>query len=328
MKTRLPATWKTLGLLACTLALAASLHAQSSVKVITTDPTALEGTSTGSFTLIRTGDTNSDLAVNVSLSGTASNGVDYTAISSPIVIPAGYLAVDVLVQPIIDTAVRGNKTVILSLQSGDSYTLAGRGYGTVKIVDDVFDVPPPTVTLTSPADGSVFTTPAVVTLSADVDSELPIQRVGFYVDDRLVSTVTNTPYTYTWSSSDNGKHTVFARAVDEADKAGVSDTAHVTLSATPVVTLVSEFGNEVYDDQQVPLEAVIGDPNETIQSVSFYVNKKLVGTVTTAPFVFYWSDNTDGTFNLTAIATDANTGKTGTSAKVAVTVIPQVVGGD
>jgi hypothetical protein len=327
MNTRHLAHWRKFSLVVCAFALNVSVHAQS-VKIIASDPVALEGTSTASFTLIRADDatTNSDLAVNLDISGTASNGVDYTAISSPVTIPAGYLAVDVLVQPILDTVNRGNKTVILTLDTNSgTYAVTGSGHATVKIVDDVFDVPPPTVTLTSPGESNVFTIPATITLAANVDCELPILRVGFYQDDKLLATVTNAPYTYVWTSSDTGKHTLFARAVDEANKAGVSDTVEVTLSATPIVTVV--VPSSIFADQNYPVQAQIGDPNEPISSVSFYINNKLVGTVTSAPFIYYWNDNTTGTFNLKAVATDANTGLTGTSAKVSVTVEPFNGGG-
>src|SRR5580704_16920349 len=223
-----PPNWKIFGPFVSVFALNASVHAQS-VKIIASDPVALEGTSTASFTLIRPdGDTNSDLAVNLDFSGTASNGVDYATISSPVTIPAGYLAVDVLVQPIIDTVNRGNKTVVLTIDTNSgTYSVTGSGHATVKIVDDVFDVPPPTVTLTSPGESNVFTSPATVTLSADVDCELPILRVVFYQDDQLLATLTNAPYTYVWTNPGNGKHKSFARAIDEANKAGVSDTVQI-----------------------------------------------------------------------------------------------------
>lgn len=329
MKTRRLAPLKTLGLLAFSLALNAGLHAQT-VRIIASDPVALEGTSTAAFTLIRdVNDTNSDLAVNLDISGTASNGVDYATIASPITIPAGFLAVDVLVQPIVDTVNRGNKTVVLTLDtSSGAYAVTGSGYATVKIVDDVFDVPPPTVTLTSPGESNVFTSPAAITLSANVDCELPILRVGFYQDDQLLVTLTNTPYTFVWTNPGNGKHTLFARAVDEDNKAGVSDTVEVTVSATPVVTVVSLAGTNVFANQQIPLQANIGDPNEPISSVSFYVNNKLAGTVTNAPFILNWGDNTVGTYSIKAVATDANTGLTGTSPKLSVTVVPFIGGGN
>jgi len=320
MNTRPFSSRRALGLLACTLALASSSYAQT-VKILATDPVALEGTSTASFTLVRTGDSSSDLSVNLTISGTASNGVDYVAIASPVTIPAGYLAVDVPIQPILDTVNRGNKTVVLTLDGSSAYTVKGKGYATVKIVDDVFNVAPPEVTLTSPADGSVYTAPASITLSADVDCELPITRVGFYEDDKLLVTLTNAPYTYVWTNVDNGKHTIFARAVDEADKAGVSEVSHVTVSATPVVTVVSLVGNSVFVGQEIPLQAQIGDTNESISTVAFYINGKLAGKVTSAPFIYNWSDVTIGTNSIYAVATDANTSKKGTSPTISVVVV-------
>src|SRR6266480_3308451 len=84
------------------------------VQLLATDPTALEGASTGAFTLIRSRDTNADLAVNYLIKGTASNGVDYVLLPSSATIPAGFLAADIVVQPIVDPMNRGNKTVVLN----------------------------------------------------------------------------------------------------------------------------------------------------------------------------------------------------------------------
>src|SRR5579863_10363292 len=111
--------WKAWGLVASTLAFGASLHAGDSpsdpsglplVVIMATDPTALEGTSSGAFTLLRYGPTTNDLKVNLAISGTASNGVDYAQTTNEITIPTGSLAVDIPINPIIDTVKRGNKT--------------------------------------------------------------------------------------------------------------------------------------------------------------------------------------------------------------------------
>ena len=59
------------------------------VNLIAPDPAALEGTSTASFTLVRQGPTASPLDVHLKIAGTATNGFDYQAISSPVTIPAG-----------------------------------------------------------------------------------------------------------------------------------------------------------------------------------------------------------------------------------------------
>src|SRR5437763_13419345 len=72
------------------------------VMVVAPDPTAFVGTSSGAFTLIRSGPTNDALQVAVRLSGSASNGVDYASIADLISIPAGALATDVKVDPLLD----------------------------------------------------------------------------------------------------------------------------------------------------------------------------------------------------------------------------------
>jgi len=322
--------YKMVGLFTCTLALAAGLQAQSVSPVVVlraTDPTALEGTSTGAFTLIRYGDTNSTLSVNVEIAGTAVNGVDYSAISSGLTLPAGYYAVDVPVLPLLDTTNRGNKTVVLTLQPNAAYRVAGSGKATVKIVDDIFNIPPPTVAITSPTDGSVVTAPAMLTLEATVsDPELPVQSVSFYVDDAFVGRVTNSPYTLTVKATHPGLYAVFSRAVDEFGKSAVSEPVHVTVSAAPVVTLLTPGGTNYDAGQFVILDAQIGDPNEPIKSVTFYLNSKVLGTVTNAPYTWTWNTTVAGTNVVQAVAVDANTGKKGDSAKVDVVVLPFVGG--
>src|SRR5579859_3119035 len=107
-----------LAAVACAFAFAANIHADSdddhdghhrghlnfdttlpTVSILATDPTALEGTSTGAFTLLRFGPTNVDVSVDLAITGSASNGVDYATISTPVVVPAGTLAVDIPVTP-------------------------------------------------------------------------------------------------------------------------------------------------------------------------------------------------------------------------------------
>ncbi len=317
--------WKTLGLAACALVLAAQLQAQDAptpVRLVATDPSALAGTTGGAFTLIRYGDTNNSLSVTVDISGTAANGVDYGAIANVITLPPGYYAVDIPVQPIVDTVNRGNKTVVLTLETNDAYRIRGNPKATVKIVDDIFDIPPPTVSLSSPSEGDVFTTPATVTVSADVsDPDLAIASVSFFENDTLIGRVTNSPYSLVWTKSQAGKYALFARAEDQFGKSAVSVPVHVTLSATPVVTLTTDAPSYSIG-QTVTLLAQIGDPNEAIKSVSFSVNNKVIGTVTSPPFTLSWLATTRGTFTNSAVAVDQNTGKKGSSAKVLVTVTP------
>src|SRR6185369_11248390 len=63
-------------------------------------PSIAENGTAGAFYFSRTGSTASSLAVNYTMSGTASNGVDYLTLSGVATIPAGSNGVDVVVTPI------------------------------------------------------------------------------------------------------------------------------------------------------------------------------------------------------------------------------------
>jgi hypothetical protein len=319
-----------LGFLACALVLGTGLRVQAAantVSLFASDPVALEGTSTGAFTLIRTGDTNDALTVTVAISGTASNGIDYSTISSNLVIPVGFYSLDVTVQPILDTARRGNKTVVLTLETNAAYAIERYPRAEVRIIDDVFDIPPPTISLTNPISGAVFTAPAKVTIDASLsDPNIPIKSISFFANDFLVGTVTNTPYSLVVSNLHAGNYGLFARAEDIYGVSAVSAVVNITVSDVPVVTLTSPDGTSASVGFIVALDATIGDPNESISSVSFYSGTKLLGTVTNAPFDFNWQTTTTGTYELHAVATDKNTHKQGTSNTVKFVVTPTVGG--
>ena len=107
------------------------------VRVDASDLEAAEpGTDRGEFTFTRFGTTNTPLEVFFTISGTASNGVDYVALPNSFVIPAGSLAATLPVVPLDDPLVEGSEQVTLSLASHPSYTLATPTTATVTILDD------------------------------------------------------------------------------------------------------------------------------------------------------------------------------------------------
>lgn len=116
------------------------------VTVVATDPDAAEaGLDPGSFTISRTGSTTAALSVSVALSGTATNGSDYTTLSSPVTIPAGSASAVVTVTPIDDTTVESNETVVLTLSANAAYTVGAPSSATVTIVSN--DTASPTADL-------------------------------------------------------------------------------------------------------------------------------------------------------------------------------------
>jgi N-acetylneuraminic acid mutarotase len=100
---------------------------------------ATEGGANGSFAISRAGSTAFPLPVNFSISGSAVNGTDYNAISSPVTIPAGSSSVVVTIKTINDTTVEGSESVSLSITPDSTYAIA-QSPATVFITDN--DTPP------------------------------------------------------------------------------------------------------------------------------------------------------------------------------------------
>ena len=89
----------------------------------------------------------------------------------------------------------------------------------------------PTVSLTGPADGSSYTAPADITLTANAaDSDGTITAVEFYNGATLIGSVTTSPYTYTWSNVPLGNYSVRARAIDNQGGATYSNSISINVT--------------------------------------------------------------------------------------------------
>jgi len=107
------------------------------VKVLSTVAMATElGPTVGMFTISRTGDTDAPLEIMISVSGTATAGLDYVALPSSVTIPAGASSVTVPVVPIDDPAPEYNETVQLAIMPSPAYIPSGARLATVIIVSD------------------------------------------------------------------------------------------------------------------------------------------------------------------------------------------------
>src|SRR6185369_3696257 len=68
---------------------------------------------------------------------------------------------------------------------------------------------PPTVTLTSPANGANFTAGSNITLSATAsDSDGTVSKVDFFNGATKLGTVTASPYNFTWNNVAAGNYTL------------------------------------------------------------------------------------------------------------------------
>jgi hypothetical protein len=94
------------------------------------------------------------------------------------------------------------------------------------------DTTPPTVSITSPANGASLATTTTVTASATDD--VAVSKVEFYVDGTLKATDTSAPYTYSLNPTGlSGSHSMYAVAYDTANNATTSATVNFTVDSTP-----------------------------------------------------------------------------------------------
>jgi regulation of enolase protein 1 (concanavalin A-like superfamily) len=90
---------------------------------------------------------------------------------------------------------------------------------------------PPTVSLTSPANGATFTAPATIALAATAsDPDSNLARVEFMSGTTRLATDTTAPYSFSWTGVAAGTYTITAVAYDSAGASATSAAATVTVS--------------------------------------------------------------------------------------------------
>jgi hypothetical protein len=89
---------------------------------------------------------------------------------------------------------------------------------------------PPTATITSPADGSVFPWKPTITISATAsDPDGTVASVQFLDGTTVLGADATAPYSYTWRNVPSGTHTLRARATDNAGVVGTSAPVTITV---------------------------------------------------------------------------------------------------
>ena len=98
--------------------------------------TPAENGGTGRFYISRAGSNASPMTISYTLSGTATNGVDYTGLSGTTVIPSGSWGVVVTFTAIEDTLVEGPETVTLTIAATSIYGAGRPASATLEIIDN------------------------------------------------------------------------------------------------------------------------------------------------------------------------------------------------
>ncbi len=185
---------------------------------------------------------------------------------------------------------------------------------------------PPTVSITSPDDGATFEAGSTVQISADAsDPDGSITRVQFYRGTTLLGEDTTAPYTYTWNNSAAGNHEIIAKAYDDK---GASATATINISVTgiggnelPTVTITSpDEGTTFTAGATVTISADALDTDGTIERVAFYNGDAMLGEDVSEPYIYDWSNVSEGNYTITVRAYDNESGEGTSSISITVTV--------
>ncbi len=116
------------------------------------------------------------LVIDLTVSGSATSGTDYSAIPLQITIPAGQTSQPLSISPIDDQLLEGTEDVTVFLRAGQNYTImSGLSNATIKLFDDdtqTLSIAVTTAAVSEPSGTGVFT----LTLAKPAESDV---AVGF-----------------------------------------------------------------------------------------------------------------------------------------------------
>ena len=114
-----------------------NINDDRTANISTLDGIAIEsGSDTASFEVSLDETSSVPITVNYSVGGSAVSGVDYTALSGAVTIPAWQLSATIELIPLNDSVEEINKDVIITLTSGTQYDIGGSSSASAVIGDD------------------------------------------------------------------------------------------------------------------------------------------------------------------------------------------------
>ncbi|MCX7146243.1 MAG: Ig-like domain-containing protein, partial [Sulfuritalea sp.] len=161
----------------------------------------------------------------------------------------------------------------------------------------------PTVSLTAPGDGWAYNAPVTLSLKASAavdpaDTGATLLRVEFYADGQLIGSDATTAYSLAWNGASVGSHVLTAKAVDSLGQEALSAPRTLiitdsTSNLAPTVSLTAPANSAKYAlpaDITLTASAADIEKNGVVTQVEFLANGQVVGSATTRPFSFVWSN--------------------------------------
>ncbi|MGI8967321.1 MAG: Calx-beta domain-containing protein, partial [Limisphaerales bacterium] len=206
----------------------------STASVTATTPNASEaGPTPGTFTITRSGNLGSPLVVNYTLSGIASNGVDYVLLPSTVTIAAGQSSTNLTITPIDDSLSELSETVILTVRGGPGYSAVSPTVATITIADNDAQV-----LSISAVDPSMYER-----ITNDY-AQFRITRLG----DTNAASYTIGPASYTYSGT----------AISNIDFVPVSSSLSIDPGVVSITNQISPLDNNVFSGDKTVIIGLVG----------------------------------------------------------------------
>ena len=261
----------------------------SIVTIQATMPLASEpGDNPAIFTFSRAGNTNSALTVSFGIGGTASNGVDYAAITNSISLAAGQTSTNVVITPVNEPSANGYKTVVLTLPrrlvaeppGSMDFSVGSLNRAVAYIAYNYTNVPPTVSIVTPTNDSSFLSLPNIEIAAHAFDSNGWVTTVEFLANGKGLGVVSNNPfgsrtaeplvlreshgsilpvwlgshvnrYQFVWTNVPPGNYALTAVATDNAGLQMTSAAINIAVSTNlpaPVVRIVSPAPGAEFPD--------------------------------------------------------------------------------
>jgi hypothetical protein len=171
----------------------------------------------------------------------------------------------------------------------------------------------PVVALTAPSDGQSFALPTNIVLTATVsDPEDSVTQVSFYANSNLLASVTNAPFTWTWTNPPVAEYSLTAVALDNFNISATSAPVSISLTTGPdyqpptIQVTFPPDGALMACPTNMLLSAVPNSGSAAVVSIQFFVDGTATGPLlTTDPFTLSSGNWHVGTHSICASVTDA-----------------------
>jgi len=155
--------------------------------------------------------------------------------------------------------------------------------------------------------------PATITIDAAAsDADGSVTKVEFYNGSAKLGERTSSPFSFTWKDVPEGTYSITAAATDNANSRTVTPPVSVVVEKAapaanqlPVVAILSPAHNSSFEvEALITLTAEASDRDGTISKVEYFSGTEKIGESISAPWSLSVNFEEEGTYEITAAATD------------------------